>query len=58
MKEFRAARPNQFVEFRLNSCPIAILCVLNDEDHKKRNDRRACVDDELPSIGELNKADR
>src|SRR5665647_3641425 len=39
----RCADANEFVELDLNRCAAAILRILDD-------DRRACVDDELPGI--------
>jgi hypothetical protein len=35
----------------LNRRAIAILGVLNNEDHQERDDRRPSVDNELPTIG-------
>jgi hypothetical protein len=43
--------PDQFVELELERLCVAILGVLDNEDHKKRHDRRARIDDELPGIG-------
>jgi len=47
------AGANQLVEFRLNGGTLAILAILDQKDHQKRDDRRAGIDDELPSIGEV-----
>jgi hypothetical protein len=49
----RGANSDQFIELRLNGGSISVLRVLNDEDHEERNDRRACVDNQLPSVGEM-----
>lgn len=46
----RLNSPNQFVQFQLNDLGIAILRILNQENHQKRAERGRCVDDELPSI--------
>ena len=35
----------------MNCLGIAVLRVLDQEDHQERNDGRAGVDDELPRIG-------
>src|SRR5881397_4037976 len=46
-------RTNQFVQFEMHCFSVAVLCVLNQKDHQKRNDRRGRVDDQLPRIGEM-----
>ena len=38
------------VEFQLDGFPVAVLRVLNHEDHQKSNDGRAGIDDELPGV--------
>ena len=48
-----AHRANQFVEFELDCVAIAVLGILNQKYHQECDDRRACVDDQLPSIAEL-----
>jgi len=48
-----AHRANQFIEFELNGVTIAILGILNQKYHQERDDRRACVDDQLPRVAEL-----
>ena len=45
-------RQNQFVELQLWSQRIAALRRLDQKDHQERDDRRACVDDELPGVAE------
>ena len=47
----RAYRVDKFVEFEINGAGIAVLRVLDEKDHEKCDDGRACVDDELPGIG-------
>jgi hypothetical protein len=49
----RGADSDQFIELRLNGSSIPVLRVLNDEHHQKRNNRRACVDNQLPSVREM-----
>jgi predicted Fe-Mo cluster-binding NifX family protein len=46
----RFGRANQFVKLSLHSGTIAVLRVLNDEDHEKRNYGSARIDDELPRV--------
>ena len=43
-------RNDQLGKLKLESHRVAILCVLNEKHHEKRNDGRAGVDDELPSV--------
>src|SRR5262245_5232016 len=43
----------KFVEFQVKRFGIAVLSVLNDENHQKGDDRRARVDDELPGVREV-----
>ena len=45
--------PNQFIEFNLNCRSVAVLRVLNQEDHQERDDSCACIDYKLPCIAEL-----
>ena len=45
-------RANQLVELEVYSFSIAVLRVLDQEHHEKRDDRGAGVDDELPGIAE------
>src|SRR5262249_15090135 len=40
----------QFIELKVKRPCIAVLRVLNQEHHQKRDDRRARIDDELPSV--------
>jgi hypothetical protein len=49
----RSTHPDQFIKLRLNGRSITVLGVLNDEDHQKRNDGSARVDNELPRVGEV-----
>ena len=49
----RRTHPDQLIKFRLNGRSVPVLRVLNDEDHQKRNDGRARVDNELPRVGEV-----
>jgi hypothetical protein len=39
--------PDQLVQLDLYGCPVAVLGVLDQEDHEEGQDRRAGVDDEL-----------
>ena len=43
----------KFVQFEVKSFGVAVLGVLNNENHQKGDDGRAGVDDELPGIGEV-----
>ena len=43
--------PDQLVELELEGLRVAILGALDDEDHQKRHDCGARIDDELPGIG-------
>jgi hypothetical protein len=49
----RRADPDEFVKFCLKRRAIPVLGILDDEDHKKRDDAGTGVDDQLPSIGEM-----
>src|SRR5712691_7896620 len=42
--------PDEFVELDLDRFRVAILRVLNQEHHQKRDDRSAGVDDQLPCV--------
>ena len=46
----RCAYSDEFVQLDLDRGAIAVLGILNEEDHQKRNDRCAGVDDQLPRI--------
>jgi len=48
-----AHRANQLVEFELDCVAIAVLGILNQKYHQKCDDRRTCVDDQLPGIAKL-----
>ena len=41
----------QLIELQIDGFAIAVLGVLDDEDHEERDDRRSGVDDELPRVG-------
>jgi hypothetical protein len=43
---------DKFVEFELHGSTVPILCVLDQEYHKERNDGRAGINDQLPGIAE------
>ena len=44
---------DNLVQFEMNGAGIAILRVLNKEDHQEGHDRGRSVDHELPSVGEM-----
>jgi hypothetical protein len=46
----RSADADQLVQLRLQCRAVAVLRVLNNEHHQKRNDRGTGVDDQLPSV--------
>ena len=50
MRAFGCA--DKFIKFQLNCFSISILCVLNQKDHQKRDDRCAGVDNQLPGVTE------
>lgn len=54
------ADPDEFVQFRLHRGAVAVLRALDQEHHQEGYDGRACVDDQLPGLGEAEKraADR
>jgi len=43
---------NELVQPHLNGRTVAVLGVLNQEDHQERDDRRTRIDHELPGIAE------
>src|SRR5690606_31259391 len=45
-------REDQLIEFGLHRLAVAILAVLQDEDHEEGNDRRRGIDNELPGLRE------
>jgi hypothetical protein len=47
------ARADEFVELRLDRSVVAVLRVLNEEDDEEGEDGRPRVDDEAPSVGEM-----
>jgi hypothetical protein len=47
-----AAYADKFVKLDLDGGCIRILRVLNQKHHQEGDDRRPCIDDELPSVGE------
>src|SRR5437667_12881800 len=48
-------RDDQLAQLHLQRNGVAVLRVLDEEDHQKRDDRRRGVDDELPGIAESKK---
>jgi hypothetical protein len=44
---------DQLVEFQLNGFPVAVLGVLNQENHQESYDSRPRVNDKLPGIGKM-----
>jgi hypothetical protein len=44
-------RPDQFVQLQLDRRRIAVLGVLDQEDHQEGHDRRPGIDHQLPGIG-------
>ena len=42
--------PDQLIEFYLDCGTVTILRILDKEDHKKRDDGRAGIDNQLPCI--------
>ena len=50
MRAFRYT--DQLIEFDLYGVGVAILGILNQEHHEERNDRRPCINDELPCVAE------
>src|SRR6185437_4069666 len=47
----RSVNANEFVELQLHRLSVAVLAVLNQEDHQKGHDGRSGIDDQLPRIG-------
>jgi hypothetical protein len=43
-----ATNEDQFVELEMNLAGVAILCVLNQENHQERDYRASRLDDKLP----------
>lgn len=43
-------RADQFIQLNLHGLIIAILGILNEEDHQKRDDGRGRVDRKLPRV--------
>ena len=51
--QFVSCRPdgaNQFIELEMNGLRVAVLRVLNQEDHQEGDDGGSSVDDELPRV--------
>src|SRR5206468_3356912 len=46
-------RSDEFVQLQMHCLSVAVLRVLNQKDHQKRDDCRGGVDDQLPGIGEM-----
>ena len=42
---------DELVEFELDGGRVAVLGILEEEDHQEGHDGRAGIDDELPSVG-------
>ena len=42
--------PDQFVQFEIDGARVAVLRVLNEEDHQERDDGCAGVDHQLPGV--------
>jgi hypothetical protein len=49
----RRARADQLIELGLYRGAVAILGILDQEDHQERDDGRARIDDELPGVGKV-----
>ena len=45
-------RSDQFVKFQLHRSSVSVLCVLDQEYHKDRNDGRGAIYRQLPGIAE------
>lgn len=45
-------RADQLVQLDLQRLCVAVLCILDEENHQESYDRRARVDDQLPRITE------
>ena len=43
---------DKLIEFELNRLSVAVLRMLNDEDHEKRHDRRCSIYHQLPRVAE------
>ena len=41
---------DQLIQFHLHRFAIAILCILNEEDHQKGDDRGTRINNQLPRI--------
>jgi hypothetical protein len=46
---------DEFVELYMHRLGVAVLGVLDEEDHQKGDDGRAGIDHELPSVAEVEK---
>lgn len=46
-------RSNQLIDFQMQNVVVPVLGVLDQEDHQERDDRRRCIDDQLPRIVEM-----
>src|SRR6185437_12226441 len=44
---------DQLIQLELHRLTIAILCVLDEEDHQEGNDGCPSVNDQLPGIGKM-----
>ena len=44
---------DDLVELQMHRFGVAVLGVLDEKDHQKRNNRGASINDELPGVGEM-----
>lgn len=53
-------REDQFIELQLKCRRISVLCCLDKKHHQKRNDGRACINNQLPrvAVAEIRTGDR
>src|SRR6185436_5807112 len=51
----RVYRADELVELEVDGVRVAVLRVLDEEDHEEGEDRRPGIDDELPVLGEAEK---
>jgi len=45
--------PDQLVQLQLDGLCVAVLGILDEEDHQKRDDGRPRIDDQLPGVREM-----
>ena len=41
---------DHLIEFEMHCLGVAVLCVLDEKHHQKRNDSRAGINNELPGV--------